>query len=84
MQIVNGAEELLEIIARELFVKTASSILNFDVRKEITLLYKFQHDEIDLNSLPRILHNQLAITVVLDQLDDVWVVHFAKEGDFVH
>jgi hypothetical protein len=47
------------------------------------LLYQFKHDEIYLDGFARLLADYLTIDVILNQLDDVGVVHLLEKGNFI-
>jgi hypothetical protein len=85
MQILDGTQQLFEIVTRKLFVEASTGILHFYIRKQITLLDKLQHDEIYLDCLSRIrLDDELTVAVVFNELDDIWMMKFLEKRDFVH
>jgi len=83
MQVFYATKQLVEVIAAELFVKAALSVLNFDVGEQVALLDKLENDEVDLDGLAVVFGNDFAVAVILHQPDDVGMVHFLEESDLV-
>ena len=83
VQVVDGAQQLFKIVARKLLVKTAPRILDLNVRKEVTLLDKLEHYEKYLDGFAGVFDHDLAVAVVLDQLDDVGVVQLLQQRHLV-
>jgi len=83
MQVLNGTEQLLKIIARKWFVKTTFGVLHFDVGEKVALLDEFENNKVNLNCLARVLDNDFAFAVVLNQPYDIGVAHFLQESNLV-
>ena len=66
MNVLDGTQQLFEIVSWEKLTKSSFCILYLNVREQITLLNQLKHDEINLNGLTRFLVHYLSITVVLD------------------
>lgn len=83
MQILYWTQQLFEIISWKLFVKTATSILDFNIWKKIALLNKFQNDEIYLYSISIGLNHYFSIDIILYEFDDIGMIHLLQKRNFI-
>ena len=74
VQVFDGTQQLFEIVPWKLFVKASSCILYFYIAKQVSLFYQFEHNEKDLDGFARVFDNYLTIAVILNQLNDVWMI----------
>ena len=83
VQILDGAEQLEEVVASKALVEAALFVLHLNEREEVTLLDKLEHDEEHLRSLAVRFDENLPLAVVFNEFDDVWVVHGLDQTDLV-
>ena len=83
MKIVHGAQELLEVVPRKLFVKASSSILNFNITKEISLLNQLEHYKVYLNGLTWVFLDDFTVTVVLDKPYNIGMIEPFQKSNLV-
>lgn len=83
VNVFDGTQQLFEIISRKQLAETAFCILNFYVRKQVSLFNQLEYNEVNLDGLSRFLVDDFSLYVVFDKLNDIWVVHFLQQSHFV-
>lgn len=83
MKVLNGTEQLEEIVSSETLIEPTLLILDLNERKEIPLLNKFKHNKEYLNRFSTWLYDYLTIAIVLHQFDYVRMVHCLNQVHFI-
>lgn len=75
VEVFNSWEQLEEVVACKLLVKTTLLVLDLDEGEEVALLDEFKDDEKDLDGFAGGFDNNFSFTIVLDELYYVGMVH---------
>lgn len=81
MKISNPVNHLFKVVAGEVLREGRAPL--FHQRKKITALDELKHYEENLDTVARGFDHDLPLQVVLEKLDDSWVVHRREERNLV-
>ena len=78
VQILHSVEHLWKVIAGIVFWEASCFILKFNEWKEVSLLNKLEHDEKYLYCAPRLIVDNLALNIPINQTDDITVAYMLE------
>lgn len=83
VKVLDSAQKLEEVVASEALAEAPLLVPDLDKGKQVALLNQLKHDKEHLGVLPVRPHHPFSLAVILDEFDDVGVVHGLNQVDLV-